>query len=165
MNIMKQTIYLVDSENVNDAWVQLLPKLERRDRIIVFHTKNSPHFTTESASQMADFQSRLTWEKCFTGTNGLDFQLVSRLGYLICKKPKATFVIVSNDTGFDAAIKYWVQEGKQVSRRAMTEASRGAERVRTRRGRTAGTDRIRKRIFRYPVCWGSAVRFPWTAMR
>ncbi len=116
MNIMKQTIYLVDSENVNDAWVQLLPKLERRDRIIVFHTKNSPHFTTESASQMADFQSRLTWEKCFTGTNGLDFQLVSRLGYLICKKPKATFVIVSNDTGFDAAIKYWVQEGKQVSR-------------------------------------------------
>lgn len=116
MNIMKQTIYLVDSENVNDAWVQLLPKLDRWDRIIVFHTKNSPHFTTESASQMADFQSRLTWEKCFTGTNGLDFQLVTRLGYLICKKPRATFVIVSNDTGFDAAIKYWVQEGKQVSR-------------------------------------------------
>lgn len=116
MNFMKQTIYLVDSENVNDAWVQLLPKLDRWDRIIVFHTKNSPHFTTESASQMADFQKRLTWEKCFTGTNGLDFQLVSRLGYLICKKPRATFVIVSNDTGFDAAIKYWVQEGKQVSR-------------------------------------------------
>ena len=26
MNIMKQTIYLVDSENVNDAWVQLLDR-------------------------------------------------------------------------------------------------------------------------------------------
>ncbi len=114
--MMKQTIYLVDSENVNDAWVPLLPKLGRRDQVIVFHTKNSPHFTTESASLMADFQNNLTWEKCFTGTNGLDFQLVSRLGFLICKKPRATFVIVSNDTGFDAAIKYWVQEGKQVSR-------------------------------------------------
>lgn len=114
--MMKQTIYLVDSENVNDAWVPLMPKLGRRDQIVVFHTKNSPHFTTESASMMAEFQNNITWEKCFTGTNGLDFQLVTRLGYLICKKPRATFVIVSNDTGFDAAIKYWVQEGKQVIR-------------------------------------------------
>ena len=29
-------IYLIDSENVNDAWVELLPVLEGGDRITVF---------------------------------------------------------------------------------------------------------------------------------
>ena len=36
-------IYLIDSENVNDAWVELLPVLEGGDRITVFYTDKSPH--------------------------------------------------------------------------------------------------------------------------
>ena len=36
-------IYLIDSENVNDAWVELLPVLEGGARITVFYTDKSPH--------------------------------------------------------------------------------------------------------------------------
>ena len=37
---MQRMTYLIDSENVNDAWVKLLPRLERKDRIIIFYTEN-----------------------------------------------------------------------------------------------------------------------------
>lgn len=114
---MQRTTYLIDSENVNDAWVRLLPQLEHRDRIIIFYTENSPHFTVESARVITEYKDRdLTWKKCFAGRNALDFQLVSQMGYIISKYPQDSYAIMSNDTGFDAAVKYWIQEGIAVSR-------------------------------------------------
>lgn len=113
----QRTTYLIDSENVNDAWVRLLPKLQGKDKIVIFFTKNSPHFAAEHAQLLAEYKKyEIIWEKCFTGNNALDFQLVSRLGYYICKRPKDAYVIMSNDTGYDPAIKYWQQEGISVSR-------------------------------------------------
>ncbi len=118
MLIGKQRItYLIDSENVNDAWVRLLPKLHRKDKIVIFFTKNSPHFAAEHAQLLAEYKKyEIVWEKCFTGNNALDFQLVSRLGYYICKRPRDAYVIMSNDTGYDPAIQYWQQAGVNVSR-------------------------------------------------
>lgn len=114
---MRRMTYLIDSENVNDAWVKLLPKLEKKDRIIIFYTENSPHFTVESAKVITEYKEKdLTWKKCFSGRNALDFQLVSQMGYLISKYPQDGYVIMSNDTGFDAAVKFWMQEGIAVSR-------------------------------------------------
>ena len=34
---MRRT-YLIDSENINDVWVELLQVLEDRDEILVFYT-------------------------------------------------------------------------------------------------------------------------------
>lgn len=114
---MQRMTYLIDSENVNDAWVKLLPRLERKDRIIIFYTENSPHFTVDSARIITDYKEKdITWKKCFAGRNALDFQLVSQMGYLISKYPQDSYAIMSNDTGFDAAVKYWTQEGVSVSR-------------------------------------------------
>ena len=114
---MQRMTYLIDSENVNDAWVKLLPRLERKDRIIIFYTENSPHFTVDSARIITDYKEKdITWKKCFAGRNALDFQLVSQMGYLISKFPQDSYAIMSNDTGFDAAVKYWTQEGVSVSR-------------------------------------------------
>ena len=114
---MQRMTYLIDSENVNDAWVKLLPRLERKDRIIIFYTENSPHFTVDSARIITDYKDRdISWKKCFAGRNALDFQLVSHMGYLISRYPRDTYAIMSNDTGFDAAVKYWTQEGIAVSR-------------------------------------------------
>lgn len=114
---MQRINYLVDSENVNDAWIKLLPQLKRKDRIIIFYTENSPHFAAESARAVTEARNRdIIWMKCFTGKNALDFQMVSRLGHYICEAPREEYVIMSNDRGFDAVVKYWMREGISISR-------------------------------------------------
>ena len=54
--------------------------------------------------------------KCNPGKNGLDFQLVSYLGYLLKTASKSNYVIVSNDCGFDAVVRFWQERGMSVSR-------------------------------------------------
>lgn len=39
---MRRT-YLIDSENINDVWVELLQVLEDEDEILVFYTDKSAH--------------------------------------------------------------------------------------------------------------------------
>ena len=113
----QRTTYLVDSENVNDAWTRLLPELKKRDRVIIFYTENTPNVSAESVRMLTEYKEYdVTWEKCFTGSNALDFQLVSRLGYYICQQPKDVYVIVSNDNGYDAVVKYWTRAGVAIDR-------------------------------------------------
>ena len=54
--------------------------------------------------------------KCNPGKNGLDFQLVSYLGYLLKTASKSNYIIVSNDCGFDAVVKFWQDRGMSVIR-------------------------------------------------
>ena len=60
----------------------------------------------------------LQFEECYEGQNALDFQLISYLGYLIGKDEDKTseFIVMSNDTGFDPAVRYWKQKGFLVNR-------------------------------------------------
>ena len=46
----------------------------------------------------------------------LDFYLSSYLGYLIGKNHNSSYVVVSQDTGYDAVIEYWQNEGYDVKR-------------------------------------------------
>ena len=70
----------------------------------------------ESLIRLKESDRTVTFIKCYEGTNALDFQLVSELGYLIGKNESGSFVIVTNDTGFDAAVKYWRRNKKSVKR-------------------------------------------------
>ena len=70
-------IYLIDSENVNDAWVELLPVLEGGDRITVFYTDKSPHMCYQHVIALLEKEREIRFIKCFEGNNALDFQLVS----------------------------------------------------------------------------------------
>lgn len=109
--------YLVDSENVNDLWVNLLDQLHGSDQIIVFYTSNSPHMCLDKVIRlMQTKRSYVNWIRCFEGNNALDFQLVTQLGTMIAKAPTAHYFIVSNDTGFDAAVKYWKRAGVNIKR-------------------------------------------------
>lgn len=130
------TVYLVDSENVNDVWIRLVNNMEAQDEILVFYTDKSPHMSYEKVIELTRLSDRpIRWIKCVEGSNALDFQLVTELGARVATDPEHVFIIVSNDNGFDAAVKYWTQRGKDVRRMKSAECKqlvrRRAESVRT----------------------------------
>ena len=108
--------YLIDSENVRDLWIPLLELPGQDTELIVFYTRNSPHMSYDSLIRLKESERTVTFIKCYEGTNALDFQLVSELGYRISKDEDGIFIIVTNDTGFDAAVKYWRRRKKSVKR-------------------------------------------------
>ena len=116
------TVYLVDSENVNDVWIRLVTNMEPQDEILVFYTEKSPHMSYEKVIELTRLSDRpIRWIKCVEGSNALDFQLVTELGARVATQPGYAFVIVSNDNGFDAAVKYWTQREKDVRRMKSAE--------------------------------------------
>lgn len=113
---MKRT-YLIDSENINDVWVEILHCLGDKDEILVFYTDKSAHMGYERIIRLME-QKRgvIRWIRCFEGQNALDFQLVTELGSRIGQEPKREYIIVSNDTGYDAVVRYWQQKEYRVRR-------------------------------------------------
>ncbi len=128
-------IYLVDSENVGDIWVPLLVESQPDEEVIVFYTQKSPHMNYENVRLLKETDKEAKFIKCFEGSNALDFQLVTQLGYLLCENQENSYVIISNDTGFDAAVRYWKQRnmpvqrlsGKELSRRLQQKAKANGE--------------------------------------
>ena len=108
--------YFIDSENVGDFWISLLDLPAEQTELIVFYTRNSPHMSYDSLIRLKESDRKVTFIKCYEGTNALDFQLVTELGYQISQNEGDSFVIVTNDTGFDAAVKYWKRNRKSVKR-------------------------------------------------
>ena len=128
--------YLIDSENVGDFWIPLLELPADSAELIVFYTKNSPHMSYDSLIKLKESDRKVTFIKCYEGTNALDFQLCSELGFLIAQNPGDEFIIVTNDTGYDAAVKYWRRKEYSVKRIAGKDSRTGSR----RRGTTAKSD-------------------------
>ena len=116
VNVIKY--YLIDSENVNDNWIMLLELTEPEDKIIVFYTKNSPHMSYESVIKLLNQKRPIQFEECLAGNNGLDFQLVSYLGFLLSENQgrENEFLVMSNDNGFDCAVNFWKNRKYPVKR-------------------------------------------------
>lgn len=132
----KPIVYLVDSENVNDAWIGLATNMEEDDEILVFYTEKSPHMSYEKVIELTRISDRpVRWIKCVEGSNALDFQLVTELGARVASEPDCEFVIVSNDNGFDAAVKYWVARNIAVRRMKSADCRQFARTSRERRAR------------------------------
>lgn len=110
--------YLVDSENVNDNWLMLLDMAEPKDEIIVFYTKNSPHMAYSSVIKLLESNRYIKFEECHEGNNGLDFQLISYMGYLMKNDEldDSEYIIMSNDTGFDPVVHFWKDRNFPVNR-------------------------------------------------
>lgn len=117
-------MYLVDSENVGDIWVPLLVASQPEDQVIVFYTQKSPHMNYENVRMLKETEKEADFIKCFEGNNALDFQLVSELGYRLHENRDCDYVIVSNDTGFDAVVRYWSAKNMPVSRLSGKECYR-----------------------------------------
>lgn len=124
--------FLVDSENVNDNWLMLFDMADENDEIVVFYTKKSPHMSYMSVIRLIENNKiNIRFEECYEGTNALDFQLVSYMGYLMggggacseneCDAASAEtgaeeYIIMSNDTGYDPAVRFWKDKGYAVRR-------------------------------------------------
>ena len=124
--------FLVDSENVNDNWLMLFDMADEDDEIVVFYTKKSPHMSYMSVIRLIENNKiNIRFEECYEGTNALDFQLVSYIGYLMgcggacseneCDAASAEtgadeYIIMSNDTGYDPAVRFWKDKGYAVRR-------------------------------------------------
>ena len=64
---MRRT-YLIDSENINDVWVELLQVLEDGDEILVFYTDKSAHMGYDRiVCLMEQKRGAVHWIKCFEG--------------------------------------------------------------------------------------------------
>lgn len=124
--------FLVDSENVNDNWLMLFDMADEDDEIVVFYTKKSPHMSYMSVIRLIENNKiNIRFEECYEGTNALDFQLVPYMGYLMgcggacseneCDAASAEtgadeYIIMSNDTGYDPAVRFWKDKGYAVRR-------------------------------------------------
>lgn len=109
-----EKIYYIDSENVGDSWIELLDELTQLDsRLIVFYTKHSPRMTYQQTIQLMNSANKPEFIECHEGSNALDFQLVSYLGYELCADRTKEMIIVSKDTGFDAVVHFWQERGMQ----------------------------------------------------
>ncbi len=112
----KRTVYFIDSENVNEKWIDEFPELDKNDQIKVFYTDKSANISPAKLDKILSDSINLKWVECFTGKNALDFQLVSDLGYSIGRRSNDSYVIVSNDKGYEAVVNYWVIKGIDVTR-------------------------------------------------
>ncbi|MDO4649955.1 MAG: PIN domain-containing protein [Eubacteriales bacterium] len=106
-------IYYIDSENVGDSWIELLEESEAR--FLVFYTGHSPRIAYPQVKQLMNASTKPEFIECHEGNNGLDFQLVTYLGYELHADNTNEMMIVSNDTGFDAVVSFWSERGMNVS--------------------------------------------------
>lgn len=112
-------VYLIDCENVGESGLSGIDQLLRSDEVILFYGK-------QQVSVSMDSHLSVIKAKCSvdiicadqSGRNYLDMQIATHLGYLLKAKPRAEFVIVSKDKGFDSVIDYVHSHGRMAYRRA-----------------------------------------------
>ena len=110
-------IYFIDSENVSNNWVSLLKTAAPDDELLVFYTSKSPNMNYKNLILLKQSPKEVTFIECFEGHNALDFQLCTELGYYVHSvADNQELIIVSNDTGFDAVVKYWKERNMFIKR-------------------------------------------------
>lgn len=111
--MMKRRYYLIDSENVGDRWIDLIPDLESGDILVVFYTKNHSKLLGECYLKQR-YNKQIRWVECVVGNNALDQQLTGVLSYLIATHGEAGYAIYSNDKGYNSVIDFWKQRGLDI---------------------------------------------------
>lgn len=113
------TTYLVDTENMGLAWMRYVKEARPGDLFLLFYTTNSHSIDFASLKKITTSKAKFECIPCCIGTNALDFQLVTELGFRIAKKPLLDYVVLSKDKGFDAVVSYWQERGIRIERRGV----------------------------------------------
>lgn len=109
-------VYLVDMENIPHAWAKLLDGCAESDVFVLFYTEQVSQVPITLMEKVTRAPAAVDYVRCHSGTNGLDFQLVTEMGYRVARNPSAEYVIVSQDHGFDVVIDYWGERGVRTRR-------------------------------------------------
>ena len=110
-------IYLIDFENVSNGGFNGIETVDGKDTIILFYSEQRSTMSVTVHRRLEETRAKKEYIAVKTGgKNALDFQLVTWLGWLIAQNSEQDYCIVSNDTGFDAAIDFWQKRQIHVSR-------------------------------------------------
>jgi PIN domain len=111
---MNETVLLVDYENVQKVDLQRIPP---HMQVRIFVGASQAKVPMDLVEQAQALGSRLKWVRIDgQGSNALDFHIAFHLGEALAAAPKARFVILSRDKGFDPLIKHLVARGAAVQR-------------------------------------------------
>ena len=116
--------YFIDYENVNNDGMQGVELLHSSDEVIIFYSDYADRLTFDLHQRINASAAKVQYirvDACCK-KNGLDFQLVTYLGYLIAQHPTETFYIVSKDNGFCNVVKFWAERQINVSQLDMIDA-------------------------------------------
>jgi len=116
---MSEAVLLIDYENVQKVDLSRVPA---RVQVRVFIGASQAKMPTELMMQAQPLGSRLKWIRIDgQGSNALDFHIAFYLGEYIAASPKAEYVILSRDKGFDALVRHLTGRGLSI-RRISTQA-------------------------------------------
>jgi NTP pyrophosphatase (non-canonical NTP hydrolase) len=106
---------LVDWENVQPKGDELKALVPQGTDVWLFH---GPHQTVDAAGhQQAYGPEQVTpVPRSGVGRNALDFQLAYYVGYISARQPEGTFVVVSNDHGYEPMLAHARELGFDAQR-------------------------------------------------
>jgi hypothetical protein len=111
------SVFLIDYENVGVKGLMGISSLNEEDKVYLLYSKNADTLTFEMHEMMNNSKAEIKCIKADVGTkNALDFQLSSKLGYLVAANKKEQFYVVSDDSGFDCVVKFWTKDGCKIER-------------------------------------------------
>lgn len=111
--------YFVDGENISPHHKCIRDLMKTPNTHIILFTSEHCGWPKEISAINALLGEKVEIERfaCHTGTkNAMDFQLVAMVSEYLSSNPSNTAYIVSNDVGYDAAIKMWLDQGFSASR-------------------------------------------------
>lgn len=99
-------IYFIDYENVGSAGIEDIDQLNEKDTVNIFYSRRADTMKMEQVIQLMQAKARVVFiDATMKGQkNALDFQLIAMLYFT--KEKEQTCCIVSQDTGYDAAIEF-----------------------------------------------------------
>lgn len=116
----ERIVYLVDTENVSADGFVGIEALPKTAKIYYFYSQKSYRPTYPIIEKLRNVKCKIEFvDSAKSGTNALDFQMVTFLGYLIGQSKKFykyKYILITNDTGFDAVVDFWTKRGINVHR-------------------------------------------------
>lgn len=106
---------LVDWENVQPKGDELQALVPQGTDVWLFH---GPHQTVDPAGHQQVYGAEQVTQVPRTGAgrNALDFQLAYYVGYISARQPEGTFVVVSNDQGYEPMLAHARELGFDAQR-------------------------------------------------
>lgn len=115
-NGFKQVI-IVDTENVSSSSFRNLNLFRKEDTIILMETDTSQNLSYAAINKLLNTKAKVLYENLganqTVGKNELDFKIVVKATELLNTRKNIFITIISDDKGYDSAIRYLKENCKK----------------------------------------------------